>query len=385
MKPLSKYLKKIGFFTGLISIFFPLGAIQAQEAEDGSESMRLEEVVVTARRRSENLQDVPASVQAFSAEMLDAFRITDLADLTSRMPGVTYNPASLTDPQIFMRGIGNSINSGGADAAVGFFINGAYMSRNAGTIIDLYDLQQVEVIKGAQSLRFGKSVSGGVINYITKRPTEEFEGTVEATFGDYNQIDVAGSARGPISDTVGFSVSAVSRGHDEYGINTLGGGEEDEDRATIRGELLFDVSEQLDITLSGDVSRVRGGGKWYDVAIAGDSRAVRYNRFFNTPIPGLPEDFTLPDRNKPFDVGTERSGPRNLNGEVAADMWGLNLRIDYETASGMEFMSMTDYRDNKTQAFEDRCGMYWDFPLQQVRGGLFIPDIRRIFEDSVYT
>ena len=384
MKANFKFIIKSGISALLLILLSPFGQLQAQETSGDSDELGLEEVIVTARRKVENLQDVPASVQAFSAQVLEDFRISDLADLAFRMPGVVYNPSGLTEPQIYMRGIGNSIQSGGADGAVGFFINGVYLSRNAGSIVDLYDLQQVEVVKGAQSLRFGKSVSGGVINYITKQPTNEFQGSVEATIGDYNRVDIAGSAYGPISDTVLFGISAISRGHDYYGENTLGGGEEDEDRSSVRGELLFDVNEQLDISLSGDYTRLRGGGKWYDIGVAGDSYAVTYNSFFAPPIPGLP-GFVLPNRNQPFVEGDERSGRKNFNGDVKADMWGTTLRFDYTTASEMVFSSITDYRDTQTTAFEERCGMYWDFPMKPIPGtNLTIPDISSIYSQSVY-
>lgn len=363
---------------------FSIGLAQAQESNTANESLVLEEVNVTARRREENLQDVPASVQAFSSEKLEAFRITDLTGITARVPGVVFSQPLITEPEIFMRGIGSDIQGAAADSPIGIFMNGVFMSRGAGTLIDLYDLERVEVVKGPQSLRYGKNVVGGLINYITKGPTEELEGSIEGTVGDYDRFDVAGSARGPVSDTVGFAVSGVFRTHGPYGENTLGGGEEDADRTSLRGELVFDTSDKLRVTVAGDYTNLSAGSLWIDPAVTGDSYAVTYNGFFAPPIDGLP-GFVLPNRNQPFVEGDERSGRKNFNGFNDADMWDLNLKFDYATDSGMDFTSITDYRDTEIEALDESCGMYWDFPLVSVGGGLSIPDISSVYSEDVYT
>jgi iron complex outermembrane receptor protein len=384
MKPIYTFIRKTVVITGIACMALPFTQATAQEAGNESGANALEEITVTARRREEGLQDVPASVQAFGSQYLEAFQINDLADITARSPGVTLSQSGLTDTEIFMRGIGSDIQGAGADSPIGIFINGNYMPRNSGTLIDLYDLERVEVIKGPQSLRFGKNVVGGLINYVSKRPTEEFEGSVEATVGDYHRIDVAGSARGPISDTIRFGVSAVSRGHNPYATNWLDEGEEDIDRSTVRGELLFLVNDDLEISLSGDVTRLRGGSTWQDPAVTDDSYAVTYNSYFAPPIPDLP-GFVLPNRNQPFVEGDERSGRKNFDGHSDADMWGINLNINYQTSNGLNFISTTDYRDTQIDTLSEDCGLYWNFPLKPVRGGLSIPVIDRIYSESVYS
>ncbi len=384
MKPLKRTLRNALIIAGITAIYSPFGPVMAQESNSGSENLALEEVNVTARRREENLQDVPASVQAFGSEMLDAFQIDNLAGITARVPGVVYSQPLITEPEIFMRGIGSDIQGAGADSPIGIFMNGVFMSRSAGTLIDLYDLERVEVVKGPQSLRYGKNVVGGLINYITKKPTEELQGSFEGTIGDYDHYDIAGSARGPLSDNVGFAVSGVFRSHGPYGKNTLGGGEEDADRTSLRGELVFDQSDQLKITVAGDYTKLEAGSLWVDTAVTDDSYAVTYNSYFAPPIDGL-DGFVLPNRNLPFVEGDERSGRKNFNGSNDAEMWDLNLRVDYTTDSGLEFTSITDYRDTQVGAFDDSCGMYWDFPLIPVQGGLSIPDISSIYSEDVYT
>jgi len=132
------------------------------------------------------------------------------------------------------------------------------------------------------------------------------------------------------------------------------------------------------------MTRLRGGSTWVDPAVTGDSHAVTFNGFFAPPIPGLP-GFVLPNRNEPFVEGDERSGRKNFDGKNVSDMWGLNLKIDYQTNNDLHFTSITDYRDTQVDVLSESCGMYWDFPMAPARGGLMIPIIDSIYSESVYT
>lgn len=151
-------------------------AAQAQAAPDDGVEASGDEIVVTARKREESLQDVPISVQAFSSAALERSGIKDFSEIAYRVPGLKLSAERAVDTELFIRGIGSDIQGAGADGAVGIFLDGAYLSRGTGSLLDLYDLERVEVLKGPQALRFGKSVVGGLINYVTKRPGNEFEG-----------------------------------------------------------------------------------------------------------------------------------------------------------------------------------------------------------------
>jgi len=184
-------------------------------------------IVVTARKKEESLQDVPLSLQAFSSEELERRNLTDFNDIAGQVPGLELSLERAVDAQIFLRGIGSSLQSAGADNAVGIFLDGVFMSRNSGALLDLYDLERVEVLKGPQSLVYGKNVVGGLINYVTKKPGDEFEGSVEGAYGNYDQMGLAGSVRGPLGANVFAGLSASWRKRDGYATNTLGGDEED--------------------------------------------------------------------------------------------------------------------------------------------------------------
>jgi iron complex outermembrane receptor protein len=314
-----------GVFIAGLPIVVGLAAAPAMAQQQAGDSPPLDEITVTATKREESLQEVSLSVLAFDADTLARDRIHDMRDLATRVPGLTLNVGNVTDSEVFMRGIGSDIQSAAADRAVGIFIDGVYMSRGTGTLVDLYGLERVEVVRGPQSLLYGKNVVGGLINYVSKKPSEEFDSQLEGTWGDYDQIDVAGSVSGAVSDNVSGSLSFSSRRHDGYAQITSSGGNgvdgeaEDLDSSTLRGQLLFTPRDDLEVLVSADVTSRDAGMRWVDIVEAGDSTAVTFIPFIlpdsppALPVDSLPglDGFTLPARNAPFKNSDPRSGPHH--------------------------------------------------------------------------
>ena len=330
--------------------------------ETASSAALGDDIVVTARKREESLQDVPMSVQVFGGEALAQAGIKDFSEVAYRVPGLKLSAERAVDTEIFIRGIGSDIQGAGADAAVGIFLDGMYMPRGTGSLLDLYDLERVEVLKGPQALRFGKSVVGGLINYVTKKPGDVFEGRFEATYGNYDKMDVAASVRGPVSETLGLGLTVSSRMHDGYGKNTLGGDEEDQNTQSVRGQLRWRPSATVDINLSADYTRHRDGARWVDILVPGDSHEVTYLGYYAPTIDSLP-DFVLPHRNAPFKSAKPRSGAHNFTGYQNADMYGVSGSIDWEANDSINIALQTGYRDSKLRAREDGSGMLFNFPL----------------------
>lgn len=349
----------------------PAVAQTAGEAKTAEAAGIGDEIVVTARKREESLQDVPLSVQAFSGATLERAGIRDFSEIAYRVPGLKLSAERAVDTELFIRGIGSDIQGAGADGAVGIFVDGVYMSRGSGSLVDLYDLERVEVLKGPQALRFGKSVVGGLINYITKKPTREFEGSVEATYGNYNKLDIAAAVRGPISDTVGFGLTASSRTHDGYAKNIRGGDEEDQNTQAIRAQLRWQPDATLDVNIAADYTRHRDGARWVDIIDPRDSHEVTYNSFFAPPIPGLP-GFVLPNRNAPFKSANHRKGAHNFTGFQNSDMYGLSGTVAWEPSDSVSVTAQTAYRDSSLSAREDGAGMFFNFPIDPATNA---PDI----------
>jgi iron complex outermembrane receptor protein len=321
-----------------------------------------DEIVVTARKREESLQDVPISVQAFSSAALERSGIKDFSEIAYRVPGLKLSAERAVDTELFIRGIGSDIQGAGADGAVGIFLDGAYLSRGTGSLLDLYDLERVEVLKGPQSLRFGKSVVGGLINYVTKKPGKEFEGRFEASYGNYDKLDAAASVRGPVSDTLGLGLTVSSRKHDGYAVNTRGGDEEDQNVQSVRGQLRWQPDATLDINLAADYTRHRDGARWVDIIVPGDSEEVTYNSFFAPPIASLP-GFVLPNRNAPFQSVEHRRGAHNFTGFQNSDMYGLSASIEWQPSDAISIVSQTAWRDSSLAAREDGSGMFFNFAI----------------------
>lgn len=348
------------------------GAALAQAApSDAVEASANDEIVVTARKREESLQDVPISVQAFSGAALEQAGIKDFSEIAYRVPGLKLSAERAVDTELFIRGIGSDIQGAGADGAVGIFVDGAYLSRGTGSLLDLYDLERVEVLKGPQALRFGKSVVGGLINYVTKKPGDTFEGRFEATYGNYDKLDVAASVRGPVTDALGLGLVVSSRKHDGYAINTRGGDEEDQNVQSVRAQLRWQPSATLDVNMSADYTRHRDGARWVDVIVPGDSNEVTYNSFFAPPIASLP-GFVLPQRNAPFKNPNPRKGAHNFTGYQNSDMYGVSGSVDWEASDNLSIASQTAYRDSSLAAREDGSGLFFSFPIDPVTNA---PDI----------
>jgi iron complex outermembrane receptor protein len=359
---------------GFATLAFTCGSsvVNAQEGADQSTG-GLEEIIVSARRRSESLQDVPVAVQAFSAQQIENAGIKNFEEIVARTPGMVFSQSNGLDHEIFIRGIGSDIQGAGADNAIGIFVDGVYMSRNSGSQLGLYDLERVEVLKGPQSLRFGKNIVGGLIHYVTKKPTDEFEGSLEISYGDYDQVDVSAAARGPVSDRVGYALTAISNVHSGYAENTRGEDAEDQNRSAVRGHLQIDATDNTVVLLSADYNRNRSTGRWRDVAVANDSEAVTFNGFFADPIPGLP-GFVLPDRSAPWQNSDRRSGPKNLVGNNDYDVYGGSARIEWSGSNGLSLTSITAYREADIASLDESCGVFWDHPFATREAGLSVPD-----------
>ncbi len=215
----------------------------------------LEEITVTASKRQTTLQDTPIAVSVVSGEDLKQSQIQDIKDLQFLVPSLRVTQLqSAGNTNFVIRGFGNGANNAGIEPSVGVFIDGVYRSRTASALSDLPNLERIEVLRGPQSTLFGKNASAGVINVITAKPSlDETTGSASLTIGDYNQVIVKADVNGPLSDTVGFSLSGSYNQRDGYYDNLAGGvplGEQN--RYGVRGQLLFVPSDTLEVRIIAD-------------------------------------------------------------------------------------------------------------------------------------
>lgn len=218
-----------------------------------------EEVIVTASKREQTLQEVPIAVSVVTAEMLEKAQVHDIKDLQSLVPSLRVTQLQLTGNTNFViRGFGNGANNAGIEPSVGVFIDGVYRSRSASALADLPNLERIEVLRGPQSTLFGKNASAGVISVITAKPDlDAFGGSASLTVGDMSQFIVKADVSGPISDTVAFSLSGSINQRDGYFTDLSDGAKYNEhDRWGLRGQLLLKPSDQLEIRFIADKEEI---------------------------------------------------------------------------------------------------------------------------------
>ncbi|MFK8053373.1 MAG: TonB-dependent receptor [Woeseiaceae bacterium] len=218
----------------------------------------LEEIVVTATKREQTLQEVPIAVSVTSAETIDNAKILDVLDLQSVIPSLRVDQLqSSQNTNFVIRGFGNGANNPGIEPSVGVFIDGVYRSRSASALADLPNLERVEVLRGPQSTLFGKNASAGVISVVTRAPQFEREGSAEVIFGNFGQTVVKADITGPLSDSVAFSLAANYNSRDGYFDNIADGSEVNQrDRYGVRGQLLFQPSDSFSLRFIADIDEI---------------------------------------------------------------------------------------------------------------------------------
>lgn len=191
------------------------------------EPAAIEEVVVTAQRREENLQRVPSAVTAFSGETLADSGAADMRDIALLAPSVTLKPTRATSSTLtaFIRGVGQQDPLAGFEPGVALYVDDVYIARPQGALLDLYDIERIEVLRGPQGTLYGRNAVGGAIKYVTRRLGAEPEFRLRAALGDYRQRDVVGAGSVPVSDSlrIGAAVASFDRGG--FGANLATGGE----------------------------------------------------------------------------------------------------------------------------------------------------------------
>lgn len=242
---------------GALAAFAAPAAAQEQEQEE-ERSRTLQTVTITATKREQTLQAVPIAVSIVDDAVIEAAAITDILDLQSVVPSLRVGQFQQSGNATFsIRGFGNGANNTGIEPSVSVFIDGVYRTRAAGGLSDYSDIARIEVLRGPQSTLFGKNASVGVINVVTEAPQFEFGGKVEGTIGNYNQRQIKGTVTGPLSETVAFSLGGSYNTRDGYAENELDGTKlNDRNRYSIKGQLLFEPTQDLTIRLIGDYDKL---------------------------------------------------------------------------------------------------------------------------------
>lgn len=312
---------------------------------DASEGNALEEVIVTAQKREENLQDVPIAITVFSQEALDRSGIVDIQGLSLRTPGFNAGQKDAASSQLSIRGIGSADDGAAADNSVIVYVDEVPIGRAAGMDLDLFDLERVEVLRGPQGTLFGRNAVGGAISLVTKKPTEEFEADFETTVGDYNRLDFRGRLSGQIAENLYGKISFSSRDRDGYLDSTI---DEVPNSAALFPNLsqsLLDDIEALDV----DVSTIRGALRY----VPNDALEVNLSASISTLDQAGPQRVFIGD-GQDFGVGGDALLPGFRDdfqkeffedpGFAKIDTKSAAAHVDYSFPDGYQLTSISSYR-----------------------------------------
>ena len=250
MKYKSRTLKQVSSVT-LLSVLLPLCAFaeESQPTETpvaSTEPAKLEEFVVTARKRTEKLQDVPLSISTVSGKDIGKDGDYSIQNLAEKVPNLLITPSNPRQTGIAIRGLGKNSANDGLETSVGVYVDGVYLSQPGQTAFDLADLDQVEVLRGPQGTLFGKNNVGGVLNITTLKPSFNNSTKLEAISGNYGTYELHGTTTGAITDSVAFRLTAYDKKRDGFLTNLFNGERVNGfNRDGVRGQLLLLPTDNL--------------------------------------------------------------------------------------------------------------------------------------------
>ena len=317
-----------------IALFFAIYASSPLAQQTNA----LEEIVVTATKRVQSLQDVPIAVNAFNADTIEVAGINNAGDLAILTPALNINVN--TNPfaaRMIIRGVGTAQTDPALEPSVGLFIDGVYLGRTGLGMSDLTDIERIEVLQGPQGTLYGKNTNAGAISVITKKPNfEKSEGYVEASVGNYSMNKLTASASGPLTQNLAYRLSGNINQRDGYYDNSAGVDFNDADDWNIQGKLQWEPTESLSILLSG--SRVER-----DTTCCG-ADAVQTESVNNELVAqGL-----SPDSNDPYDYNVQS----NADNRFAMESDLLSMTIDYDAGWGA-IKSITAWNDYSYRVDQD--------------------------------
>ncbi|MEJ2534997.1 MAG: TonB-dependent receptor, partial [Gammaproteobacteria bacterium] len=322
------------------ALFAPLQAI-SQENEE--REMLLEEVVVTAQRREQSLQEVPMSISAFTADDLEALQADNLDSLQGAVPNLNLvqGRGSNSSVNAFIRGIGQPDALQTFDPAVGIYLDDVNIARIQGAMFKLYDIERIEVLRGPQGTLYGKNTPGGAIRLITRNPGDELEIAARVVGGDYDRFQAGVYVGGPITDSFSLSVSALHDERDGFVTDPLDGRKyNDEFTDVFRVKGVWDASDDLEVVFSADYTSE-------DVALTlGRAEAPLFS--FDL-VNGFVPRYVPPAEEWNFEASTNIG---DLGGQQT-ETWGTNLTLSWDASDALSFKSMTAYRELQSDLYID--------------------------------
>lgn len=358
----------------LSSFAMPAGAAFAQDAEaEAQTSQGIEEILVTARRREESLQDAPISISAVTSEGLSARGVDNVTQIGDFTPNVKFNSsvpvsASNATAAIFIRGIGQNDYQLSADPGVGLYLDGVYISRGVGNVLDVLNVERIEVLRGPQGTLFGRNTIGGAVSVVTKKPGAFLNGSFDLTTGSYDRFQAKGYIDIPLAEGVYSSFAGFYHKRDGYVKGVVDGAPDlgDTDQLAGRFALRLEPTSDLSIDIAVDGSRSRENSA-PNVALTINelAPAAAYWNAAYSGAPAICTDVANPARLSdqrcfnsqwalaPFQHGGTFSAisdvftngnPEPYRSGSDVNIWGVSGTVEYQLADNVSIKSITAYR-----------------------------------------
>jgi len=340
-----------------VSMLTISSAIAEDEQSEDTKGFTLEEITVTARKMEENLLNVPIAVSSISGTALEVRDMTDISAVADIAPNVNFSfggtsSGSSSAAVVYIRGVGQNDFTPVTDPGVGIYIDGVYLARTIGSVLDVVDLASIEVLRGPQGTLFGRNTIGGAISLATRDPGDEYAGRVRATGGEDSRKEIFASIDLPISDTFKIALTGLSKRRDGYVERVLVPNSDklgDEDVFGGRAKIIWDATEDLTFKLSIDGTRTREESA-PEVATGIGGAFVSFfnnNQFGNGAPPECAGGGSVDNPacaneqyiGAPFE--TSDTGPSQSD----VDQWGVSLTGEWRAQDNLSFKSITAYRE----------------------------------------
>lgn len=304
------------------------------------EAITLEEIVVTARKRAENLQEVPVAVSALTGEDLAVRGTGNIAELADEVPSVTLEASRATNSTLtaFIRGVGQQDPLAGFEQGVGIYLDDVYLARPQGAMLDVYEVERVEVLRGPQGTLYGRNTVGGAIKYITKRLSEDPTARVKVGVGTYNQQDVVLTGSLPVSDELRIGATVANLTRDGFGENLTTGEENyNKDLLAARFSAEWMPSDEVFVRFSVDKSE-------------DDSAPVGGHRLYEGAVDGEP---VLTDIYDTRSGASRNYSTEYINGKNRIEAEGVHLTVEWSPTDEVTIKSVTAHRNDYTTSVID--------------------------------
>ena len=320
-------------------------AVHAQEAA-GTSSAGIEDIIVTARRTAESMQSTPVSISAFSQDFLEKQNVMQVDKIAQFTPNLTISqqPSSLSAASILIRGVGQTEPSAVAEPGVGMYLDGVYIARTGGAILDLVDLERIEILRGPQGTLFGRNTIGGAVQLVTRKPTDEFGIEQKLGYGSFDSwyskttLNTGYIAGSPFKATISYQhrekdgwVDNKLSKRDPYGLNS--------DAIWVR--LHGDLAENFKVDYSFDWNKRDGQPAYFQLVAASPAVAEYYGR--SESLGGDPLIFSRKRLREGLQEGfTDRKG--NYRWDSRAKSVGHSLTFEYDAGEALTLKSISAYR-----------------------------------------